>query len=241
MSHKILVIMMLFLVLVVTNPGEPVNASVGSTPITTQTAGYIPNYLFQDDFNSGSASQWTPFGPGTWSVQSGEYVVDMGSGQNLFGGSYAGESQWTDYIIEFDLKGESGVDKAFEVRFDDATHQGYLFVFRSNYSVLFGDVLLFHMLHDPSLGSNWGNLVQQATYPNSLHTWYHMMVAVIGPHLQLFIDHQPVLNYTFSAPYLTHGKIAFWGWTGAMGSDVVYFDNVKVATPATLYLPMVVR
>jgi hypothetical protein len=56
-------------------------------------------------------------------VENGEYVVDMGEGQNLDSASVAGDSKWTDYIFEVDIKGERGVDKHIYARYIDADNQ----------------------------------------------------------------------------------------------------------------------
>jgi hypothetical protein len=71
--------------------------------------------LFEDDFEDGNANGWTTSGNGTWYVENGEYVVDMGNGSELMGRSTAGDINWTDFSLEVDIKGELGVDKHISV------------------------------------------------------------------------------------------------------------------------------
>jgi signal peptidase I len=232
MNKKVLVIFLLGSLLGLNSPSSTSQASSVRFPALAQNTSTI---LFEDDFTSGNAAQWTSSGNGTWTVQSGEYVIDMGPGAYQLGVSSAGEIDWSDYIVEFDIKGIFCVDKCFEVRYTDDTHRGYLFDFRTSSGSIFGDVLIF----DPSDYWHWEQLLPGVYHPNSNNTWYHITIFAIGPTIRLMIDDQAILSYTADAPYAATGKIAFWGWRGAVGSDVVHFDNVKVYLPQSYYLPVI--
>lgn len=194
-----------------------------------------PGYMFQDDFETGEASQWTTHGLGTWSVQDNgidyDYVVNMGSGQNRLGWSTAGDTNWTNYVVEFNIMGVSGSPNLlFGVRYSDLEYSGYTFGLRT-------DLDQAYLIDDTNYPSYI--ILQQVPYQSSFQTWYHMLIKVDGPHLQLFINNQEVINYTLGVPYRTHGKIALTGWTGAYGSHEVRFDNVIVYYPYNYYLPII--
>jgi hypothetical protein len=188
-----------------------------------------PYILFKDDFNDGNADGWTTYGLGTWTVNNGEYKVDMGSGSFLLGYSSAGDVNWTDYIFEVDVKADLGENKAIYFRDNGVA---------SYFVNIVGGYPYDHVL----LGKNPDILFNDFYYPNTTGIWYHVKVVIISTNIKVYLNDQLLINYTASGSNLiTQGRISLVGWTGAGLSDVVRFDNVVVRGFRPTFLPMIIR
>ena len=168
--------------------------------------------LFSDDFNDGNADGWITDGLGTWYVENGEYVVDMGSGVNLKGEALAGDLNWTDYIYEVDVKADQGVDKGI--------------IFHCTETCSYGVDIVSAPYNVVHLGNNGVNLVTVA-FPNSSGVWYHVKIELVGANIKVYVDDQLLIDYT---GVITHGRIGVAGWTGAVGLDIVRFDNLMITS-----------
>lgn len=179
------------------------------------------NILFQDDFNDGSADGWTTAGDWSWFVDNGEYVVEQGSGTTEGSSSFAGELDWTNYIFEVDVKGETAFDKIVLVRYTDETNY-YGVNLRSGYN----DISL-----DRASSS-----ITSASIENTNGVWYHIKTILMGPRILVYVNDTLYLDFTDHNPTpITHGKIGLKGWN----SSTVRFDNIVVRGLTNQYLPLI--
>jgi hypothetical protein len=216
---------------------QPVQAQASDLTIqkTTMEGKSIstpdPHILFQDDFNDGNADGWTTYGLGTWSVNNGEYVVDMGSGSSRLGSALAGDTNWTDYIFDVDMKADLGAGKAVCFRCNvvvGAVVGYYVNIVGNPYNVFI-------------LGKTGNNLVS-FYYPSTTGIWYHVKVVIMGANIIVYVNDQLMINYTDNnADRITHGGIGLNGWTGDEQFDVVRYDNVVVRAANYIYIPIIIR
>jgi hypothetical protein len=177
--------------------------------------------LFQDDFNDGNADGWTTAGDWNWYVDNGEYVVEQGSGTTQGSFSLAGELDWTNYIFEVDVKGETAIDKIVLARYTDDTN---------NYGVN-----LRSGFNDISLDRAY-TPVASASFENTNEVWYHFKIILVGPRIWVYVNDILSIDYTdHNPPPITHGKIGLKGWNGS----TVRFDNIVVRGLTNQYLPLV--
>jgi murein DD-endopeptidase MepM/ murein hydrolase activator NlpD len=189
---------------------------------TSMSLGNAPIILFSDDFNDGDANDWTNYGMGTWYVENNEYVVDMGSGIERQGISFAGHENWSDYILDLDIKREAGVDAGIAMRFADPNNYYYANIRGSWQGWSFNDICLGKRQE--------GSEVTFGCFPfnNINDNWYHVTVIIQGSNIQVSVDNNLIVDYTDNGIVLAHGKVGLAGWTGATGADNIRFDNVEV-------------
>lgn len=204
----------LYLPSVQSNSVQAMNQSLQSDPLL----------LFQDDFEDGILDGWEMSGPGTWAIENGELVVDMGEGIELNGYAYEGESGWRDFSLDVDLKADEGTEKSIGFRVDE--DGGYWVNMR-------GDPM-----NDILLGKS-SAILSSTTYLNQAGVWYHVRVEMVGSTIKVFVNDQLKLDYTDPVTDVSHGKIALIGWTGLLGVDKVRFDNVvvRLLNPSLIFLP----
>lgn len=187
--------------------------------------------LFSDVFNNTpigtSPIYWTE-SSGIWQVEQDGEVHDKGtsnliycqSGTNIPGGwcnSFAGESDWTDYIVKAKVKrfgSSSGVYLFFRVQ-DPANY--YFIDYYSG-------------VHGPSL--RWrkreaGAYTDIATVSNppmfNANNWYEMKVIIKGNAIELYIDGVKYMDATDPDNTFMKGYIGLGSW-----SQHVHFDDVRV-------------
>jgi hypothetical protein len=170
------------------------------------------NNLFQDDFESGSASNWTA-SSGTWGViTDGTNVYNQ---SNMVGEALvtAGGSSWSNYsylakMKLLNLNANSGV--LFRV-----TDSNNFYMFRINNSS--GTVDLYKKVG--------GTLTSVATvsFVSTINQWYTLKVVLSGNHVIGYVDGTSVIDWTNSVTELTTGKIGF-----RMAGSTASFDQVTV-------------
>jgi len=71
---------------------EQIYSSIHRDKIVVEGSVLLPvlQIIFHDNFDDGNADGWTTVGLGTWYVENGEYIVDMGNGNDLEGQTHAG-------------------------------------------------------------------------------------------------------------------------------------------------------
>ncbi|NOU64575.1 family 43 glycosylhydrolase [Paenibacillus sp. LMG 31461] len=172
-----------------------------------------------DNFATAFSNDWNWSG-GNWAIESGEASIDNVGKKTL------GSTGWSDYTVEADVKGISGLNSGIMVRVQNPAqggagndaglgtdfYQGYL-------AVLSGSSV--------SLGKqnyNWTTLASTAgTY--ATNTWYHMKVVVSGNNIKVYVGDMttPKINYTDNNNPFISGKIglrAHYAHT--------HFDNFSV-------------
>ncbi len=182
----------------------------GNMPVDAAPSQESPGLLFYDDFNDGNADGWTTSGEGAWYVANNEYVVDMDSIYGVEGLSLAGDSNWTNYVFDFDMMGEQAVDKIVDFRYLDGDSR-YELNMRSG----FDDICVGRI----------GAVDTCAYFFNTNNTWYHVTIFSINERILVLVDGELLLDWSDdSGSYFTHGQIGLRGWNGAL----VRYDNVLV-------------
>jgi len=178
--------------------------------------------LFFDDFADGNDDGWQKYGGCTWAVENEEYTSSV-SGSEVWCLSVAGNSDWTDYILEANVYGDAGVDKVVAFRVVDENNF-YAVNVRSDWMGA-DEVTLSRIVDGVSTE------ILTTDYPSQLNTWYHVQVKLIGDNIKVRVDDNLVIDYTDTGTPLDHGQIAVTAYSGAYGSATVRFDNVLVAWP----------
>jgi hypothetical protein len=180
-----------------------------------------PGVELRANFNNGKLDQWQISGPGTWSVQRRELVVDMnGTPPGTLSFATAGDRTWGDYEYEFDVRGELGVDKLITFHYRDPDNL-YNLNIRG-----FGDIFL--QKNELGVGSTLVGENPPIFFPNFNGTTYHGKIVLTGPKIDFFIDGVQIFSYLDAGTTLTRGKIGFLGYSGGAGPVVNHFDNVVV-------------
>jgi len=166
--------------------------------------------IIQDDFNDGDDMGWTnvrsPNGSlGSWQVVNGEYVTNFG------GGVWNGDTVWTDYTAQVDLRFPSGAynDAGLLFRYQDPDNW-YQFRIQNGLirivSIIDGQVNASLRADSISINTD---------------TWYTLKVVVVGDRVKAYIDGSLVFDYT--------GLQLSYGAAGMMTDGVlVHYDNFVV-------------
>lgn len=157
--------------------------------------------LFSDDFDDGDASGWTTSG-GTWSVDTQEYE------NTSYGLSHAGDSAWTDYSIQADVKPEMSTYSCIIGRFQDASNFYQLEVNEA------GDELGMWK----NVGGSWIQIGSYGTTVNA-NTWYLLKLEMTGSTIKGYlndVERISVTDTTFSS-----GKIALRSGNDSRFDDVL--------------------
>lgn len=206
----------------------PVDARPGGlNPASRPCSG--GTMVFTDDFNAGHAGSWTTSGPGTWSVDQGQLVVQTDGSSG--GMAVAGDNGWTDYVYSVDVRADAGYDKKVAGRIMDSANR-YEINFRST----------FNDIHLHKLADGVGSTLASTSFPNSNGVWYHVQMAFEGDRIRVCVDGQLIFDYVDAGTTVTHGQVGLVGW----GYSTVRYDNIVVSslrlmqaafTPSSLQVP----
>ncbi len=170
--------------------------------------------LFRDDFESGSDINWTRVsGENLWQVKNVNGSMRYGAvieSRNTIINTVAGESSWTDYILEMDMLPISGIDKNISFRWTN--ERGFCNQFHLNPNI--------HMDYtDPGI-----------IYEMQNNTIYHIKVILIGERYQLYIDDNKLVDIEIKnqEPPCLNGSIVLTISTGTTPPTEVWFDNIIV-------------
>lgn len=193
---------------------------IGGVPVSRTAVAQTPPsaILFQDDFDDGNADGWDISGDGSWSVVNNEYLVEMGTGLDLHGFAVAGDPEWADFVLEVDIRGETGVDKLLMARYVDPENW-YALNLRSD---PFNDLTLSREEN----GTH--TILTTVPYPNAVGEWYHLTWGFDKAQIQVYMDETLLIDYEDCHSALGHGRIGLLGYTGDWGTDRVVYDHVLV-------------
>jgi hypothetical protein len=191
--------------------GDPTrNALPPTPPRFVQPARGV---LLADDFSHGLHA-WKPDQPGVWSVWRGMLRADLPDQKQLRSVLRAGDPEWRDYALDFDVCMMRGVDKGAVVRLVEETGVGV-----DLRGGTYQDVIAYIR--------EWP--VGKAPAINSNATWNHVRIEVHGDRMIVRVNGDPALDRSISkAP---RGGIAMAAYTGGAGECTVYYDNVIVTSP----------
>ncbi len=183
--------------------------------------------ILQHNFDDGTDGPFTPLGPG-WAVIDGTYhchTEGFASGSS----SLAGDPNWSDYIVAFDVRTEGSVGQLLYRRVVDFLDYYQVAIRGAPYN----DVQVFRMdyiVNDPHLV-----LIGAATFPTQSGVWHHVEVQVIDYSFYVEIDGTLALQCVDTAhpPTVRYGSIALVCFAGGnvLWQDV-WYDNVEVRATA---------
>ncbi len=179
--------------------------------------------LFQDNFDSGNASQWTSVrgDPSLWKVKSvngsNQYGARIESGSTIID-SVAGDISTSRYQIDLDFTTIEGVDKNIDFRW--LNNQQIYEVHFTGANAVFS-----------TTGPNQAGWPKIASNPLQNNQTYHIKIVLDDQHIQFFIDSNKLFdindpNYIFSS----HEKIGLRIGTGVAAPTEVWFDNIVVSS-----------
>ncbi len=168
--------------------------------------------LFADDFSRG-LGRWRPDQPGVWSIQRDVLKAELPDQKQARSFLYAGDSTWTDYVVQLDVCQMRGVDKGVAVR-------------------VRGDQAIAIDLRGPGYHDI---LMQRREWPmgsakviNGNGMWHRIRFEARGHRYRAWVNGALVLDRTDRRKARPSGGIALPAYTGGVGECTVYYDNVIV-------------
>lgn len=220
-------------------------------PYTSQSRILANTILFQDNFEDGDADGWEEYkGWGEWQVKQLEDFNFVYEGTVTLHGqpenpaySTNGNSDWTDYIFEVDIKGIEGVNKTILFRYRGILER-YALGIVSSWGI--GDPSNSNLidLHKASLYQTT-HLIQKrfVNYPD---TWYRLKIVVVNTdqdttNIKVYIkdidhnyDYGLILEYTDNYHPVTRGKVGVLMWPGGYAGygsiTTTQYDNIIVTS-----------
>jgi hypothetical protein len=189
---------------------------VTNGPLAVPVSMQVGSLLFSDNFDSGSASNWTisPRGfAGDWSVVNRAYTFD-GAGHTQ---SYAGSAAWSDYTVAADIKLSStnNYPGGLRGRVNTTTGASYgLWIYPTQ------RVLKLFRIGQWSIDADNSVLAQSG--PLTMDTnWHNIRLVFQGTTIQAYYDDALVISAT-DGNY-TQGAVAL-----DVSNQPISFDNVTV-------------
>jgi len=181
-------------------------------PLPPAPSAHADDVLFADDF-SGDLGRWQPDTPGVWSIRQGMLRAELPDERQRRSLIYAGDSTWTDYVLEFDVCMMRGVDKGAVVRAHDGRGLGV-----DLRGGAYQDVVAY--------ARAWRQGDAPAINPDA--AWNHVRIEVHGRRFRVWVNGDLRLDHALTRTL--HGRIALAAYTGGTGRCTVYYDNVVVRT-----------
>ncbi|MFH1106318.1 MAG: hypothetical protein V1787_00325 [Candidatus Micrarchaeota archaeon] len=208
--------------------GNVIFSVTSSTQSSVQTlSNYTRSFLFFDNFDAGTASQWTP-ASGEWSVQDKEYVQSKDS--QAFKVSMAGDASWYNYVAETEFRRTSFVPSLNKhIAGISARADPYSL---ARYACMVGDDLKLRLLKFTGEYSS-EELEYAFLSEGDLDGMHRVGIGVIGHDVYCFYDGVRVI--VSSDDLLVDGGIALESYKPAV------FDNVRVwnqGGPIPTYAPL---
>jgi len=184
------------------------------------------NGIFCDDFNDGVITNWqTLTGACSW-VESGGNLSTSNSGMEQWCIQTIGDQSWRNYILEADVRGNTGVDKVLVFRIQDENNF-YAVNLRSDYPSPGIDQITFDKMVDGIYHAD--EAVED--WPSENGSWYHLKIACADNSFKIYVDGSPALEHTDTDDIYYTGGVGIACWTGYYGECDISFDNVSVADP----------
>jgi len=166
--------------------------------------------LFSDNF-SGTLDAWKADQPGVWTIAHGMLRADLPDQRQLRSLLRAGDPDWHDYALDFDVCMIRGVDKGAVVRLVDDVGVG-VDLRGGSYQDVVAYMREWPMGKAPAINSN--------------AEWNHVRIEVQGDRMRIRVNGDLCLNRPLTRA--THGGIALAAYTGGAAQCTVYYDNVVV-------------
>lgn len=196
------------LALLLSGTGDPTRFALPPAP--PKSVSPEGRVLFQDDF-SGGLDRWARDTTGAWTVWRRTLRADLPDAKHARAFLYAGDEEWRDYALDFDVCGMRGVDKGAAVRVQNQS--GFAIDLRGG---SYQDIVAY--VREWPLG--------KATTTNPNGTWNHVRIEAKGDRFRVFVNGEKKLDRADTRR--PKGRIALAAYTGGVGQCTVYFDNVVV-------------
>ena len=204
-----------------------ITPSGGSTGAQTVNVSMtVTSLLLSSNFDNGSLEGWafSPLGlTSNWSVVNGALQYNGGGHTQV----YAGDSAWTDYTLQADIKLATTADfpGGFRVRVNPTTGAAYsLWLYPTE-----GQIKLFKNVAW-NIDSGFTQLAQ-ASVGLSAGSFHHVQITTLGTQIQVFFD--GTLAITATDATNASGMIAL-----DTSNQVITFDNVSVTASAVTPNPI---
>ncbi|MDG0791621.1 DUF1080 domain-containing protein [Cohnella ginsengisoli] len=179
-----------------------------------QTGPAVSGTLLADDFEDGNADGWTPTS-GTWTVLSGKYAGQAGSGNSF---SMAGDAAWTDYTLQaaVSVTNNSGGNKDAGLLFRYADSNNYCVLYLKNNDRTGRKLELVKSI---------GGVKTTLGYANpsvAADTFYAYKIVASGANISVYQN--GVLQFAVTDSSLASGRIG----ARVYANTKAFFDNVSV-------------
>jgi hypothetical protein len=187
---------------------------------------------FFDDFEDGNLDGWECDTCEQWFVScansEGTAFVMLPDTPQLASRICIGELQWTDFILDVDVRGLIGGDKGIFFHHTGVGTQD------TYYSVgMTMDTIFLTKRSDPS---GQGSILAQAPHPFTNWVWHHVRIEVQGPRIAVWIDGDQYFDYVDPHPLLV-GGVCLEAYTGWGVASVTQWDNVFLTEGAVSVAP----
>jgi hypothetical protein len=177
-----------------------------------------PAFLLAEDFEDGVADDFTPLS-GSWQVVDGVYNGYV-QGYDVSVVSAAGESWWSDYRLEADIKVSGSLNHVVAFRLQDASNYYFFNVRPAPWSDAHLHRVENGIRHD----------LATVSYSSQVDLWHHVMIEVGGPLIRCSFDGDQLFEYWDDDSPNLNGKIGLVAHAGGnIQYQNAYFDNVVVA------------
>ncbi len=170
--------------------------------------------LFSDRFISGDISDWTPVS-GTWQLENDEYTVQA----SFLGRSFAGDSSWTDYILEGELFIERGNDAYLIVRARDQDNFYKIYISSSR-----NEVAIQRIDNARSFVP-----IQSSNINIRNRTWYKIKCICLGDRFYVYVNDELKIDGAVDNTIL-NGSIGV-----GSHNDYTRFKNIRVTSSSVLF------
>lgn len=170
--------------------------------------------LFRDDFGETTLAGWQRDRGDVWSVRGGMLRGDLPDRKQERSFIFAGDSAWTDYVLDVDICAMRGVDKGVAVRVEGQRSAVGVDLRGPGYQ----DVIM-HVREWP-LG--------KARALNANGAWQHLRVEARGQRVRVWVNGTLAIDRAEVRRARPNGRIALAAYTGGVGECTVFYDNVIV-------------
>ncbi len=200
-------------------------ALISICALLLQAGPALCQILLEENFNDGTADDFTPAHPGWFVTPEGEYSIDN-YGYEVFAWSYAGDTSWADYTVCYDLKSIDSVNQlvAFRVK-----SPGNCYVLNMR-STPWNDIGLMRWVDGVQVEE-----VCLHEFANRNDQWHHFDIRAVGPEISVYVDNNFVFTYLDESadPYLCGGIAAVSYSGGVVQHQILYLDDVLVRSGGT--------
>jgi len=184
--------------------------------------------LFEDNFSDSNDDNWIKSGEiSAWQVVNQKYQVDL-SGINLITKTLAGENNWRNYQLDFDIIFDNGVERSVLFAYQNENNY-YKLTLKGAWNnaspkmrlekIQNGQNTLLSVLEYPLL----------STFNNGQE--YHFTIGVNDDVIQVYMNYEKDIEYSLvDSDSIPQGKIGFSAYSGANGNEEMKVDNIKVKT-----------